>query len=717
MRTLILLLLANGVVFGQGGPSGPGPVPFQFRVVSTDPSGTCSNASLPYFSTQAGTGGPFFGCGNGTIAKIGQGGTVTAITGTGPITATGTTSVTIACPTCVTWTNYAVTIANGGSGAITMTTPSTSFTAARADAGQTFTGSQTFSSQILGQGGFNDATGQTAISGTNYSSAGYIAQGSYYNGSAGANDVWTIKNVLSTGTNPTSTLTFSHSGSSGTSTVSLPGLTIAGGAQIITGSTATDSASLGAELTTSGGTTSTGWTGTFPTFTNGASNTSPLTYTISGIGSGQLYQLVFTLSSVTGGTVDVSIGGTDLGNYGSNGTTTIGPKTVSSAALIVTPTSSFAGTFTISVKRITAIPSYYLTLTDSTGAVSLQVGQYLASLNNSSVGRNALLNNTTGNQNSAQGVSALQNNTTGVQNSAQGVAALLSNTTGSLNSAQGVSALQNNTTGSQNSAQGVAALLNNTTGNQNSAQGVSALLSNTTGSLNSAQGVSALQNNTTGVQNSAQGVAALQSNTTGSLNSAQGVSALQNNTTGAQNSAQGAAALQSNTTGSLNSAQGYQAGYGTSATNANTTGSNNTFVGSYSAPGSSTQQTYMTVIGSSATASCNSCVQLGRAQDITYSAGYASSGTKFTISGCSAGTTVGGATAGSFSSGTTGTCTVTVTMDGATGLTAPNGWSCWASDTTTTADTILMTASTTTTATFSGTTVSGDVIKFGCVGY
>lgn len=98
-------------------------------------------------------------------------------------------------------------------------------------------------------------------------------------------------------------------------------------------------------------------------------------------------------------------------------------------------------------------------------------------------------------------------------------------------------------------------------------------------------------------------------------------------------------------------------------------------------------------------------------------AGYISAATKFTASGCSNSATTGGATAGTYTSGTTGTCTVTITMDGATGLTAPNGWACFANDLTTTADTVKQTASTATTATLSGTTVSGDVINFGCIGY
>jgi len=99
-------------------------------------------------------------------------------------------------------------------------------------------------------------------------------------------------------------------------------------------------------------------------------------------------------------------------------------------------------------------------------------------------------------------------------------------------------------------------------------------------------------------------------------------------------------------------------------------------------------------------------------------AGYmANGGTKFTASGCSNSTTVGGATAGKFSSGTSGACTVVITMNGATGLTAPTGWACSASDLTTPANLISQSASSTTTATLTGTTVSGDVISFSCIGY
>ena len=94
-----------------------------------------------------------------------------------------------------------------------------------------------------------------------------------------------------------------------------------------------------------------------------------------------------------------------------------------------------------------------------------------------------------------------------------------------------------------------------------------------------------------------------------------------------------------------------------------------------------------------------------------------STGTKFTTSGCSVSATTGGASAGTYTSGTSGTCTVVITMAGATGSTAPNGWSCEATDETTVADLQHQTAQSPTTATIAGTTVSGDVINFHCIGY
>jgi hypothetical protein len=66
-------------------------------------------------------------------------------------------------------------------------------------------------------------TAATALA--NQSSPTLTIQGQYWNGTASANDNWVIASTLGSGTNPTSTLTISHSGSSGTSIFSFPSAT------------------------------------------------------------------------------------------------------------------------------------------------------------------------------------------------------------------------------------------------------------------------------------------------------------------------------------------------------------------------------------------------------------------------------------------------------------------------------------------------------------
>jgi hypothetical protein len=98
------------------------------------------------------------------------------------------------------------------------------------------------------------------------------------------------------------------------------------------------------------------------------------------------------------------------------------------------------------------------------------------------------------------------------------------------------------------------------------------------------------------------------------------------------------------------------------------------------------------------------------------SSAFQSIGTKFTASGCSNSTTLGGASAGSFLSGTTGTCAVTITIGGS--LAATNGWHCSFADHTTPANLLSQTgAASTTTASMTGTTVSGDLVSFSCEAY
>jgi Chaperone of endosialidase len=196
---------------------------------------------------------------------------------------------------------------------------------------------------------------------------------------------------------------------------------------------------------------------------------------------------------------------------------------------------------------------------------------------NTVLGDDALINNTTGDGNTAVGFIALSSNTTGRQNVAIGYNALSSNVSGIVNVAIGPNALSSNTTGDDNTAIGNIALLENTTGSENTAIGSNALVSNrstgntaighaaldfnTTGGFNTAVGASALASNTIGRQNVAIGSpGVLSGNTTGDFNIAAGSLALVASTTGNGNIAIGRNALSSNTTGSFNIALGVEAG-------------------------------------------------------------------------------------------------------------------------------------------------------------
>lgn len=108
----------------------------------------------------------------------------------------------------------------------------------------------------------------------------------------------------------------------------------------------------------------------------------------------------------------------------------------------------------------------------------------------------------------------------------------------------------------------------------------------------------------------------------------------------------------------------------------------------------------------------------GGAGIIDMAGGIVSEGTKFTASGCSISSTTGGAQAGVFTVGAN-TCTAVVTLNGATGAPAPNGWACFSHDQTAPLILISQTSSTTTTVSFSIPSTAGatDVIEFGCMGY
>ena len=72
-------------------------------------------------------------------------------------------------------------------------------------------------------------------------------------------------------------------------------------------------------------------------------------------------------------------------------------------------------------------------------------------------------------------------------------------------------------------------------------------------------------------------------------------------------------ALDFNSTGAFNTALGVNAGVTANSANANTTGNNNTFLGYNAGPGTSTQLSNATAIGSNATVSEDNALVLGNA--------------------------------------------------------------------------------------------------------
>ncbi len=166
---------------------------------------------------------------------------------------------------------------------------------------------------------------------------------------------------------------------------------------------------------------------------------------------------------------------------------------------------------------------------------------------NTVLGDDALVNNTTGTHNVAVGSGALESNTSGFSNTATGSHALFANQTGLGNTAIGAFA-GSNLTGSNNTATGEAALFHSK-GDSNTADGYKALALNKSGDENTATGEFALYSNTSGNHNTADGQSALRGNASGSANIALGYLAGSALTTGDNNIAIGnvGVAAESNT--------------------------------------------------------------------------------------------------------------------------------------------------------------------------
>ena len=271
-----------------------------------------------------------------------------------------------------------------------------------------------------------------------------------------------------------------------------------------------------------------------------------------------------------------------------------------SATPFLTTLGRSAGNVTTGVNN--TFVGYEAGLLNTSGSGNTAVGSAALDANttgisNTAIGDNALGANTTGNSNVAIGRLAFLANTTGFNGVAIGANALDANTTGNRNTAVGYNALTANTTGGSNTAIGGEALAANTTAVNNVAVGFESLRRNTTGEQSVAVGTNTLDANTTGGYHVAIGHQALFSNTTGNFNIAIGMGALYANGVGANNVAVGYDAFAS-VTGSNNTALGYQAGK--SGTNNLTTGANNILIG-YNATASSATVSNETTIGNSST--------------------------------------------------------------------------------------------------------------------
>jgi len=240
-----------------------------------------------------------------------------------------------------------------------------------------------------------------------------------------------------------------------------------GGTIIIQGTAATDGPTLGGELlTTAGWTVPGGWTESpddvFTHANGGGANALSHSATIA---NATKYQMSWTITGRTTGSVTLAVGGQSVASQTATGT--FGPTTTSTAGFTATPTTDFDGVVSaVSLKAITAVSKPALSVKSSGSTVTVE-SRATADFASTAFGVGALRYQTTGLSNTAFGNLALRSLTTGQLNSAFGVSTLSLLTTGLRSSALGNLALTNVTTGSDNTAVGYGALLNIATTSQN----------------------------------------------------------------------------------------------------------------------------------------------------------------------------------------------------------------------------------------------------------
>jgi hypothetical protein len=271
------------------------------------------------------------------------------------------------------------------------------------------------------------------------------------------------------------------------------------------GTASSDTAPLGSELAAVTG-TGTNWTlaGTnlnVGGYTHTTGSVVPLTTALAAV-NGTYYQIAYTITGRTTGSITINYGGTSTSGITATGAT--GPLASSTAVLTITPTTDFNGTVVLSIKTI-GTSAASSTFANSASTINLELrASNLTS--NTFIGRNSGRRDTTGTDNTFVGSNAGANNTTGNLNIFIGNVAGFNNTIGSNNTFLGTSSGQSNTSGSNNTFIGLQSGLNNTTGTENTFLGRGTGQANTVGSSNTFIGLSTGANNIGGNINTYVGI-------------------------------------------------------------------------------------------------------------------------------------------------------------------------------------------------------------------
>ena len=296
-------------------------------------------------------------------------------------------------------------------------------------------------------------------------------------------------------------------------------------------------------------TNGTGWTfnGTLAVATAATGN---LTYTPSlTITSGNAYEITYTVTGYSAGTLTATIGDASLNLplHSATANVILLLPTSATGGFRFT-TSSFTGNLdNVSVVEITGSASVIFAGQQNNSTVlynSIRMpnsstiaigggGLRTTGGNNNFFGTNAGLRNTYGTSNNFFGINAGLFNTASGNNNFFGTNAGLRNTIGSNNNFFGFNAGLNNTTAANNNFFSLGAGQNNRNGSNNNFFGASAGVNNISGSNNNFYGTSAGGNNTTGTDNVAIGISSMNNTSvgdtlTGSNNIAIGTNAADN---------------------------------------------------------------------------------------------------------------------------------------------------------------------------------------------